>query len=713
MPDLSIETESKPRPVHQRTVCPHDCPDTCAMHVTLDAEGKAIAVSGDRASPITRGFLCHKVARYPERVYHRDRLMFPLRRTGPKGSGQFERIGWDAALDLIATRFRDIAEGPHGPQAILPYSYAGTMGRIQGSSLDRRFFHRLGASLLDRTICATAGGVGYLYTIGARIGMLPEAFDDSRLIINWGSNTAVTNSHLWVRMVAARKRGARIITIDPYRSRTAARSDWHLAPRVGSDAALALGLMHVLFRDDLVDRDYLRQATIGWEALAERVRTEYTPDRVARWTGLTEAEIEQLAEEYGRTRPAAIRVNYGLQRHRGGGMAVRTIACLPALTGAWKDWGGGVLLSTSGMFPLDQQTLERPDLIPPGTRTINMTSLAEALHGELSGPPVQAMYVYNSNPAAIAPDQERVLSGLAREDLFLVVHEQFQTDTADFADLVLPATMQLEHYDLHTTYGHHYVQANTPAIQPPGECRPNTWVFRELARRMGFERELFDLSDEQLAREALCEGRADRPPALEGITWDRLVSDGPQRLRIPERYQPFADGRFPTPSGKCELYCERMRQDGFDPLPCYLPPAECAESAPELAARYPLQLISTPAPEFLNSSFVNVDSLRESHQQPELELHRDDARQRGLNDGDRVIVFNDRGRFEAIARLKETVRPGVAVAPGLWWRRYTRDGKNANATTSTRLTEMGGGATFFDNLVEVQALPLEDNIQIS
>ncbi|MSR56562.1 MAG: molybdopterin oxidoreductase family protein [Planctomycetaceae bacterium] len=684
-------------------VCPHDCPDTCSILVTLDGD-RAVAVGGNRRHQPTRGFLCHKVARYLDRVYHPERLSHPMRRVGPKGSGRFTPVSWDDALTEIAARFREIAGSLDGPQAILPYSYCGTMGKIQGQSLDRRFFHRLGASLLDRTICAAAGGTGYAMTIGSRTGMAPEGFSESRYIINWGSNTAVTNSHLWVLMHNARKCGAKIVTIDPYRCRTAERSDWHIQPRVGTDAALALGLMHVIFRDRLEDGEYLEQHTLGWVQLRERVLGDYGLDRVSAITGVAPDQIEQLAHEYAKTKPAAIRINYGLQRHFGGGMAVRTIACLPAIVGAWREFGGGILLSTSAEFPLNSQTLERPDLVPPGTRTINMTRLAEALGGELPGPPVRALYVYNSNPAAIAPDQKRVVRGLTRDDLFTVVHEQFATDTVDYADLVLPATTQLEHFDLHTSYGHHWLQVNRPCIAPFAEARCNTWVFRNLAARLGFEPELFQVSDEALARQALWEGAETVPPALRGITVDRLTNEGPLRLNLPLRYTPFADGNFPTPSGKCEFYCERLAALGSDSLPTYTPPAESPESTPQLAQRFPLQMLSPPSPHFLNSTFVNIDSLREAAREPQLEMHVDDAERRGISSGDRLRVFNDRGAFEAMAVVGHTVRAGVVVAPSVWWNKYSPDRANANATTSSRLTDLGGGATFFDNLVEVERI---------
>lgn len=684
-------------------VCPHDCPDTCSMLVTLEGD-KAVKIRGNPDHEFTRGFLCHKVSRYLERVYHPGRVQTPLRRVGRKGEGRFERVTWDEAISEIARKFREITDSADGPTAILPYSYGGTLGRIQGESLDRRFFHRLGASLLERTICATAGGAGYRYTIGSGQGTDPRAFIDSRYIINWGSNTAVTNMHLWVDMHAARKRGSKIVTIDPYRCLTAERSDWHIAPRVGTDAALALGMMHVIFRDGLQDDDYLNYYCLGADELRARALNEYGVDRVAEITGLEPATIERLAHEYATVKPAVIRVNYGLQRHRGGGMAVRTIACLPAVIGAWRDRAGGVLLSTSWSFPLNYRQLQRPDLVPPGTRSVNMVQLAEALAGELPGAPIRALYVYNSNPAAVAPDQQRVLAGLRREDLFTVVHEQFMTDTTDYADIVLPATTQLEHFDLHTSYGHQWLQVNQPAIPPLAEARCNTDVFRLMAAALDFEPELFQLSDEDLAREALRESESEIPEALQGISLERLQREGPIRLNISNDFAPFAKGGFATPSGKCEFYCERLKSIGLDPLATYIPPAESHDSNPELAARFPLQMISPPSPHFLNTTFVNVDSLRESAGEPELLMHPEDAEARDIESGDCVRVFNDRGGFRAAVRVGHHVRPGVVVAPSIWWNKLTPDRANANITTPTTLTDMGGGATFFDNLVEVQRI---------
>jgi anaerobic selenocysteine-containing dehydrogenase len=692
-----------------KAVCPHDCPDTCGMVVTVDpATNRAVDLRGDKEHPFTRGFLCQKVTNYLDRVYHPDRLLYPLKRVGLKGEGKFARIGWDEAIRTIADRFRAIAASADGPQAILPYSYAGTMGKLMYGSLDRRFFHRLGASLLDRTICATAGAVGCDITLGTRAMIDPEAAVNARYIVNWGSNTAVTNIHFWKVEHEARKRGARIVTVDPYKSPTAAKSDWWIPIRPGTDAALALGVMHIIFRERWEDEDYLKNHCVGANELRERVRTGYDPATVSHITGLSVAEIERFAREYGRAResfggPALIRVNYGLQRHGGGGMAVRTITCLPALTGDWRHAGAGAFLSTSKLYPFDDHYLTRPDLIPPGTRTVNMVNLAEALHGELPGPPVRALYVYNSNPAAVNPDQSRVHSGLAREDLFTVVHDQFRTDTADFADIVLPATTQLEHFDIHNSYGHLYVQANNPAIAPLGESKPNTEVFRLLGRAMGFEPELFDTPDEELARRSLQEPEGSATGRFAGITLEATRA-GPVRLNVPQNWAPFATGEFPTPSGKCELYSDREARAGRDPLPHYIPPHEDPQTKPELAAKYPLQLLTPPSPSFLNSTFVNVDTLRRSAGEPALEIHPSDAARRNITDGQTVSVFNGRGRFRAKAVVAETVKPGVVVSLGLWWRKWTDDGANCNATTSTATTDFGGGATFFDNLVEVAAV---------
>ena len=694
-------------PLHTvRAVCPHDCPDTCGMLVAV-RDNVAVSLRGDPDQPFTRGFLCTKVSRYLERTYHPERLKTPLLRVGPKGSGQFRAIGWDEAIRHVAENLKRVANSLGGPQAILPYSYAGTMGKLQGSSLDRRFFHSLGASLLDRTICATAGAAGCEVTLGGRAVVDPDTVPHSRLILNWGSNTAVTNSHLWVRMLQAQKAGAKLVCIDPYKSRTATRSDWWIAPRPGTDGALALGIAHILARDGMVDENYLENHCLGWPEMRQRVLLEYTPDKVAAICGLRVDEVEQLARLYGTTRPALIRLNYGLQRHGGGGMAVRVITCLPALTGDWKHPGGGALLSTSQLFATQADSVfERHDLIPPGTRTINMSSLAEALAGELPGPPVRALVVYNSNPAAVCPDQNRVLQGLRREDLFTVVLEHFLTDTALHADLVLPATTQLEHWDIHTSYGHLMVQLNQPAIPPVGQSKPNTEIFRLLGRAMDLDQSLFAPTDEELIDEVLTE-RTDTKPfrpagSLAGITRQRLLAEGAIRLNLPANYSPYATGLFGTPSGKCELVSPSLAARGIDPVPHYAPPHEDPLTRPDLAAHFPLQMICPPEPEFLNSSFVNIEALRQIHRGPRVLLHPHDALSRAITTGQTVKTWNSRGQFTATAEVTEDTRPGVVTAFGIWWSRYTPDGSGVNMTTSSALTDLGAGATFFDNLVQVE-----------
>jgi len=688
-------------PSRNRTVvrgaCPHDCPDTCAMLVTVE-DGRAIDVRGAPDHPPTAGTLCTKVARYLERTYSAERVLHPLKRVGRKGEGRFARIGWDEALATIAERFGAIAASPDGPQAIVPYSYAGTMGMLQYGSMDRRFFHRLGASLLDRTICATAGKAGWVATIGAAMGTDVEQFENSRLILIWGSNAIVSNLHFWTRAQEAKRRGARLVAIDPYRSQTAEKCHEHIALIPGTDAALALGMMHVLIAEDLVDHDYVARHTVGFDALRGRA-AEFPPGRVARICGIAAETVVGLARAYGTTKPAAIRLNYGMQRHAGGGNAVRAVACLPALVGAWRDPAGGALLSSSGTYPVDSAALERPDLMRGTPRTINMSAIGNALL-EAMDPPIRAIYVYNSNPVAVAPESAKVAAGFAREDLFCVVHEIFRTDTADFADIVLPATTQLEQLDVHGSYGHLYALANNPSIAPLGEAKPNTQVFRELAARMGFSEPCFRDSDDELARQAF--GKHD--PRAAGLDWEELKAKGFQRLAVPHPYAPFAEGGFPTPSGKCEFYSEALAREGHDPLPAFVPPRESVASNPALAHRYPLAFISPPARNFLNSSFANLPTFVAEERTPRLDINPGDATSRSIATGDRVRIFNDRGSFTATARVTDRARPGVVVAPSIWWKKLSPDGANANAVTSQALTDFGRAATFYDCLVEVQRL---------
>ena len=683
-----------------RGACPLDCPDTCATLITVE-NGKATRIQGDKAHPFTQGFLCTKVNRYVERSYHPDRLHTPLRRVGPKGSGEYAEASWDDALCAIALKLNEIRHSTYGPQAILPYSYAGTMGLLQGESIDRRFFHLLGASKLDRTICATAGMMGMRMTVGASIGADAEGVRESDLILLWGTNTLTSNPHLWPHILEARAKGTQVLCIDPIKTRTAEQCDEWIGIRPGTDAALALGMMHVIFAENLQDDDYIEQHTLGADELKLRA-TRYTPEHVAKLTGIPAARIISLARQYAKARAAFVRINYGLQRHGGGAMAVRTIACLPAVVGHWRRPGGGVQLSSSANFAFNKAALHREDLAPAGTRTINMSLLGDALtkpDAGVGGPPVMAMVVYNSNPAAIAPDHLTVIEGMKREDLFLVVLEHFKTDTADYADWILPATTQIEHWDVHLAYGHLYATLNRPAVDPIGQALPNTEIFRRLATAMGLEHECLSDDDVTLIKQAL----DTTDPRMQTVTWETLSADGWARLNVPTPYAPFANGGFLTPSGKCEFVSERMAQMGLDPVPDFTPPYEYPELVPDLAAKYPLTLISSPAHQFMNSSFVNVEPLQRAAREPEVALHPRDAERRGIAEGQMVVVQNDRGQFVGRARIREGMLEGVAWAPGIWWAKFSPDGRNVNATTSQRLTDMGAGPVFYDNLVEVRA----------
>jgi anaerobic selenocysteine-containing dehydrogenase len=669
-----------------RGACPHDCPDTCALITTVE-NGVAVKVQGNPDHRHTDGALCTKVSRYPERTYHPERILTPLKRVGPKGSGRFEPIGWEEALDTIAARLKSIAAT--NPEAILPYSYAGTMGQVQSEGMAARFFNRLGASLLERTICSTAGGEALLNTFGAKVGMKLEHFAESQLILIWGSNSIASNLHFWRLANQAKRNGARLVCIDPRRSETADKCHEHIALRPGTDAALALSLMHQLITHDWLDHDYIERHTLGWESLRERA-LQWPPERAAEVCGIPAQQIIDLAKAYGTTKPAAIRLNYGMQRVRGGGNAVRAVACLPALVGAWRHRAGGLLLSSSGHFPVQRAALHRPDLLAGRTpRLLNMITVGNDLQRESStefGPKVEALIVYNSNPVAVAPDSSQVVKGFAREDLFTVVLEHFQTDTADYADIILPATTQLEHWDVHAAYGHTDVLLNQPAIAPQGEARSNASIFRALASRMGFDDPCFQDSDEALAKTAFGEA----------VSFDTLLDQGYATLPVPEA--PFAEGGFPTPSGRCEFASSRLAAQGQDPLPDHLPNFEAAGSSTD----FPLAMISPPARNFLNSSFVNVKSLRDIEGEPLLEIHADDAVSRGIQSGQVVRVFNQRGEHRCKVEISKRARPGVVNGLGIWWRKLGLDGTNVNQLTSQNVTDMGNGPVFYDCLVQVE-----------
>jgi anaerobic selenocysteine-containing dehydrogenase len=690
MTELNADAAWAERPYsgQVRGACPHDCPDTCALLTTV-VNGRAIKVQGNPAHRPTDGVLCTKVSRYAERTHHPERLLTPLKRSGPKGAGQFVPVTWDEALEDIAAKLQSIAQS--NPEAVLPYSYAGTMGLVQGEAMAGRFFHKLGASLLDRTICASAGAEGLTQTLGNKVGMKVEFFAESKLILIWGSNAIGSNVHFWRSAQEAKRQGAKLVCIDPRKTETADKCQVHLALRPGTDAALALALMHELIVHNWLDHDYIAQHTSGWDALRERA-LQWPPERAAQVCGLPVAQITDLARDWGQTQPAAIRLNYGMQRVRGGGNAVRAIACLPALTGAWRHRAGGLLLSSSGHFPVRRAALQRPDLL--GTRlprTLNMSTIGDDLLRPASpvfGPAIQALVVYNSNPVAVAPESGKVVRGFAREDLFTVVLEHFQTDTADYADYILPATTQLEHWDIHTSYGHTDVLLNRPAIAPVGLSRTNTDIFRALGARMGFDEPCFADDDLALCRTAIGD-EAD---------FAQLLEHGFASLPVPDA--PFAQGGFPTASGRCEFFSTRLAAMGQDGLPNHIANYE----VPTASDRHPLAMISPPARNFLNSTFVNVTSLRALEVEPLLEIHADDAKARGIASGDVVKVFNDRGEYHCKAKVSDRARPGVVHGLGIWWRKFGLNGTNVNQLTSQHLTDMGRAPVFYDCAVQVARL---------
>jgi anaerobic selenocysteine-containing dehydrogenase len=744
--------------------CPHDCPDACGVLITVE-DGRATRIQGDPEHPVTRGFLCAKVAKYLDRVYSPDRVLYPMRRIGPKGpvAGQrsfaphdrvkdpvphnqeqnqhtWRRISWDEALDEIAARFR-ATTSEFGSEAILPYSFGGTLGALNGASMDRRFFHRLGASQLDRAICSAAGEAGLESVLGVKLGTEPEQFRHSKYIIAWAANIHGNNVHLWPFITEARRNGAKLVVIDPYRTRTAECADWYLPINPGTDAALALGMMHVIIGENLHDADYVSKYTLGFEQLREKVK-DYPPERVAQWTGISAADIRKLAREYASVRPSVIRLNYGVQRSEGGGMATRTICMLPCILGSWKEIGGGLQMSTSGGAAFNTEGLKRPDLMKAAlgrdARTINMVELGRVLN-TLNDPPVKALFVYNSNPAAVCPRHDEVVRGLLRPDLFTVVHEQFFTDTTDYADIVLPATTFFEHKDLQKAYGHYYVQVSNQAIAPLGECRSNVEVFRALAERMGFEEDCFRETVDEMIDGAL----DSKDPWLAGIGRERLERGqvrvnfgnrapdamaaelrsarpgqrpGPTQANSTpanstpaisthanstqaEPFLPFAYGGFRTASGKAELYSEAVGALGLDPVADFTPPTESRHGKAEGAL--PLELLARKSDNFLNSTFSNVGSVQEMEEPGLLEISAADARARGIANGDRVRVFNRRGDILLKARVDGKVQPGV-VSARLNWAKMTPGFQSINALTSEKLADMGNSATFYSVLVDVE-----------
>jgi anaerobic selenocysteine-containing dehydrogenase len=675
-----------------RSVCPHDCPSCCSLDVTIEA-GRVTAVTGDPAHPFTQGVICGKVREYAERVHSPLRITQPLRRVGPKGAGRFEPIGWDEAVADVARRWRAIIAA-HGAEAILPFSYAGSMGQVQYYA-GHPLFHALGASRLDRTICVGTAYAGWRATVGAVTGNDSEQMVGADLVVLWGINAAYSSINVMTLVKQARARGAWVVVVDPYRTPTAQQADEHLMVRPGTDGALALAVMHVLVAEDRVDHDYLARATLGFDRLAAHLQA-WTPRRVAPIVGLPEATIVAFARRYGATRASFIRVGIGLSRHDNGGMTCRTLACLPALTGAYADPHGGALLSSGGAAGFDYAVLERPDLMPdPPPRIINMVQLGRALTDPELAPPVKALYVYSSNPAAVCPNQTLVLAGLARDDLFTVVHEQVMTDTARYADLVLPATTSMEHEDVYRSFGHFYLQLTAPVVPPVGEARSNWEVCGLLARALGVAEAHYARPPAAVIRELLARG----DDTVRGITYEQLREAGSVRLNLPRPYMPFAAGA-PTDSGRVELYSERLAARGLPPLPTWTPLREGPANEGR-GARYPLQCIVPPNRFFLNSSFSQSELLRRRQGTPTVMLAPSDAEARDIRDGDEVRVESARGSATFTARVTDATRPGVAVIEGIWWHRFHPGGRGVNVLTDDRLTDMGGGPALHSNLVQI------------
>ncbi len=682
--------------------CPHDCPDTCGV-ITEVEDGRAVKFYADPDHAITQGWLCAKVRPYLDHVYHPDRLTQPLRRVGPKGSGQWQPITWDEAIGEIGTRWRAII-AEYGAAAILPYSYSGTLGLVQMSVCNGRFWNRLGASRLERSICGAAAEFAVEATLGARRTSRYEDVSHSKLIIVWGHNPVSTAPHFMPHLTKAQRAGAQLVVIDPRRTRTAKGADWHIAPKPATDGALALGLAYVIVAEGLGDEAWLAEHTVGWPELRARL-AEYPPVRVAQITGLSEAVIVRLARLYATTQPALIKIADGLQRHLNGGQTVRAICALPAITGQYGVRGGGLAYSASGYLQWDGETLKKWAECPPPARSVNMNRLGAALLGEVADPPIQSLYVFGSNPAAIAPNAGQVVAGLQREDLFTVVHELFMTDTAVYADIVLPATSQLEHADLHKAYGHTVLAYNAPAIPPLGESKSNWEVMGLLAREMGFAEPWLHQSADEVIDDVL-RATAVHNPALADVTLERLKAEGSIELRY-EPDVPFADGRFPTASGKVELLSQRMADLGLDPLPGYTPGEDDGENDGRFPTEESLNLISGAAHHFVTSSFANQAGLLAHEGEPFVEIHPDDAKARGIAHGDQVVVENGRGWCELRAIVTDAVRPGVLASPKGRWSRLG-NGRNVNWTTPDALGDMAGQSTFHSNRVWLRKAKIED-----
>lgn len=698
-----------------RGACPHDCPDTCAFlyHVK---DGRLTDVTGDPEHPMTNGGLCVKLRKFAEHHYNPDRVLYPLKRIGPKGRGEFMRITWDEALAEIKRRWEHII-AEHGAEAIMPHAYLGHQGTLNGLTSGDAFFNRLGSTVAEKTYCESGSSTAWHMTVGPTGGLDVESLAYAKYIIVWGMNMVSTNLHAWPFVKEAQKNGAKVVVIDPVRSRTARQADWHVRIRPGTDGALALGMMNVIIDEGLVDDDYVAKHTLGFEELRERA-AQYPPERVSDLTGVPAEDIRRLAREYATTQPAAIRQGVAIERSHGGGQAIRAITCLPALVGAWRHVGGGAVEMPIWEFPFRFDRICRPDWIRPGTRVVNELDLGAALTGEMAlDPPLMSLFVYNSNPVSQAPAQSKLVKGLEREDLFTVVSELFISDTARYADIVLPSTMQAEQLDIMVTWGHLYMMLNRPAIPAPGECVPNVEMFRRLAKTMGFEDDYWDRTDEEM----LLDFYDWDSPKLEGITLDVLKEKGYARLNVglPSERAPHAEGNFPTPSGKCELRSSLAEGGNFvvpvwrsmyeafqpgeavDPLPDYVPPRESPATNVELAKKYPLNIVTPKPHAFLNSQYANEEEKRAHQGDLTVTVHPTDAEKRDIKAGDIVRVFNDRGYFEGPARISEDVMAGLVMANVGHWVTGTASRTTVNAITADEHCGLGQAGVYSDNLVEV------------
>ncbi|MGR9091564.1 MAG: molybdopterin-containing oxidoreductase family protein [Gammaproteobacteria bacterium] len=693
--------------------CPHDCPDTCSMVFEVE-DGKLTGVKGNADHPMTRGGLCVKLKDYEKRHYHPDRVLYPMRRTGPKGSKQFERISWDEALDEITSRWQAIID-EHGPQAIAPYSYLGHQGLVHGLNGGDSFFNRMGATVMERTFCGEGSGTAWLMTMGPSGGVDPESFAHSKYIVIWACNSVSTNLHHWHTVKDAQKRGAKVVVIDAYASRTAKEADWHIAPKPGSDGALAMAMIHTLIDEDLIDHEYVEQHTHGYAELAERAKSR-TPEWAEEITGIPAGDIRRLAREYASTPPAAIRIGVALERHFGGGQTIRAVCCLPSLIGAWREVGGGILGMTVWEHPYKFDVICRPDWIPEGTRVVNNLQIGRVLTNEApQDPPIKSLMCWNSNPVTQAPECDKIVEGLLREDLFLVSAEHFISDTAAYADIVLPAAMGAEMEDIILSWGHNYLTYNEKCVDAPGEALSNYEIFRRLAARMGYDDEQFRWSDSECLEHYIDWDS----PACEGIDLAYLRKHGFAHLSIgePDNRAPHRDGNFPTPTGKCEfkstiagagnfvagpfrqMYEHMQGGETLDALPDYVPSLETPATNPELAAKYPLNIISPKSHGFLNSCYANMDHKIKGQGEQFVLINPVDAQARGISDGATVRVFNDRGEFAGDARITDDVNPGVVVATLGYWRQLTHG--TVNIISSAEFVNMGHAPTFSDNLVEV------------